>query len=433
MVFPRFPICFFLSDFWAWGACRLDFKFQPLKFLRMLMMKKFRKDQMKNCFEQQDFSSVVQVDGKNDRISNLPDCVLQYILSFLTTKEAVATGVLSRRWKHLWTGVPILDFDDSLLYSSQLNLWYPLEVSLFMNFVERVLLLRDASRIERFRLSCRVCFSPSRVHAWISAAVRHKVEELDLCLFVDDPFSLPHCILNCGSLTVLKLEMNCVLQLPCSISLPGLKIMHLGLVTFSDDKSTQRLLSCCPLLEELAVLDCEWMNLRCISISITSLKRLIIDELPDFDSNGNSQGCQIKIDARNLLLLKYSGYLTNEMHICDVSSLVKASLNIPMLCQTGNQIQFSRFLNLVHSVKHVRSLSLTNLTLEPLLLVEKMPNHLPDFHELANLELSRLLGFQAVGALIKFLEFLPKLEYLNISKAMLCKPIGLQFHFLFFI
>jgi hypothetical protein len=43
-----------------------------------------------------------------DRISVLPDAILQVVLSFLPSDETVQTCVLSRRWRHLWKSTPAL-------------------------------------------------------------------------------------------------------------------------------------------------------------------------------------------------------------------------------------------------------------------------------------------------------------------------------------
>ncbi|XP_071905366.1 F-box protein At4g22280-like isoform X1 [Coffea arabica] len=389
---------------------------RPAKMLKLL--ESGRRIPVMDGSEQQDVHAALNDEEGKDRISSLPDCILHYILSFLPTKEAVATGILARRWKDLWTAVPILDFDDSKLYSSHVNYWYPAEITRFMNFVERVLLLRDVSNIERFRLSCRVCFSTSRVHAWISAAIRHNVKELDLCFFVDEPFLLPHRVFNCGSLSILNVEMNSIIQLPNSISCPGLKILHLGLVTFPDDISTQRLFSSCPVLEELAILDCDWINMRHISISIPSLRKLIIDDLPTFDSRDYCWGCEIKIDAGSLIFFKYSGYLSNDIHLIEVSSSVKALLHIPMVQEAQNPLMYSRLIKLFLELKNISSLGISGCTIESLFFREKMPNDLPAFQKLTRLELSMQLGVHSGGALMKFLLHLPNLESLNISKGL---------------
>ncbi|XP_063940143.1 uncharacterized protein LOC108200929 isoform X3 [Daucus carota subsp. sativus] len=46
-----------------------------------------------------------------DRLSSLPDELIHQILSFLGTRQAVQTSILSKRWKRMWTGLPVLSFD----------------------------------------------------------------------------------------------------------------------------------------------------------------------------------------------------------------------------------------------------------------------------------------------------------------------------------
>ena len=53
----------------------------------------------------------VDGDGDDDRISNLPDDILSYILSFLSMREAVKTRILSRKWRFLSSPSTDLHFD----------------------------------------------------------------------------------------------------------------------------------------------------------------------------------------------------------------------------------------------------------------------------------------------------------------------------------
>jgi hypothetical protein len=53
-----------------------------------------------------------------DMISNLPDNVLIHILSFLSTKNAIKTSILSTKWRHLWTYLSVFDFRISYPFRS---------------------------------------------------------------------------------------------------------------------------------------------------------------------------------------------------------------------------------------------------------------------------------------------------------------------------
>lgn len=73
--------------------------------------------------------------AKVDRLSNLPNELIHRILSTVDAKLAVQTSVLSKRWRHLWTSLPVLNLQDSSFD----------DPVLFQYFVDHVLSHRDAS------------------------------------------------------------------------------------------------------------------------------------------------------------------------------------------------------------------------------------------------------------------------------------------------
>jgi hypothetical protein len=71
--------------------------------------------------------------GNKDRFSDLSECVMLHILSFLNAKDAVRTCVLSTRWKNLWKHIPAL-----ILHSSDFQ-----SIKIFTEFVSKILSLRN--------------------------------------------------------------------------------------------------------------------------------------------------------------------------------------------------------------------------------------------------------------------------------------------------
>jgi hypothetical protein len=99
--------------------------------------------------------------------------------------------------------------------------------------MERALVLRDSSNIKQFTLSYHVIDEATLVSSWISAAVRCNVEELYIDLdSLTQPFSLPHSLFTCLTLTKLELEMRCTLKLPLQFVSQILKACVLHMLHF---------------------------------------------------------------------------------------------------------------------------------------------------------------------------------------------------------
>nr|XP_023926557.1 putative F-box/LRR-repeat protein At3g18150 [Quercus suber] len=93
------------------------------------------------------------MDHKNyiaaDRISELPNHLQQHILSYLSINEVVQSSVLSKRWKHVWTAVPVLGFNTILFGSTddKKNLDIQRKLQDFYIFLEKSLESRHKQRL----------------------------------------------------------------------------------------------------------------------------------------------------------------------------------------------------------------------------------------------------------------------------------------------
>ncbi|XP_028774411.1 F-box/LRR-repeat protein At5g02910-like [Neltuma alba] len=70
-----------------------------------------------------------------NELDDLPDNLIHHILSFVETKDAIRTLVLSRRWRHMWASVPCLNLN-SKSFSRLTD---------FKRFVKLVLSQRDTT------------------------------------------------------------------------------------------------------------------------------------------------------------------------------------------------------------------------------------------------------------------------------------------------
>jgi len=155
-------------------------------------------------------------------IASLPDCVLCHILSFLPTRDAAATGFLSKRWKPLWLSLHSLEFDHKD---------YP-DFRKFRNFINSVLFARNS--IQSLRLVCGFndAFDLDDFNPFLYAASLKGVQELDVRLYSLYSTHLPNCLYSCRTLVTLKLRnatLNCS---SCGVDFPLLKSLYLDIVIF---------------------------------------------------------------------------------------------------------------------------------------------------------------------------------------------------------
>ena len=56
-----------------------------------------------------------------DKVSELLDYLQQHIMSNLSINEVFQSSILYKRWKHVWTAIPILKVHTTLFGSSEVK------------------------------------------------------------------------------------------------------------------------------------------------------------------------------------------------------------------------------------------------------------------------------------------------------------------------
>ena len=277
-----------------------------------------------------------------DRISNLPDSVISHIFSFLPTKTAVRTSVLSKTWELKWTLTPTLVFED-LLYWDR-------DTRDFTRFISRTLLLHNSSiKIKNLFIDMDYEKDPyldSCLNLWLQFVRTRDVEELSLQFddgtFLDSPWSifddgpegylLPQCLYTHPSIK--RLTTNyCVVGPSRVVFWPSLKSLSLRLAVVSED-TLQKILLGSSSLEFLMLEHCEFGFDR-LDICSASLQNLVIHSV--LEPTTGDKFDVLQISAPNLLFLEISGhYYQRKFQLLDVSSLVDAWFDFDLFVDDGN-------------------------------------------------------------------------------------------------
>lgn len=326
--------------------------------------------------------------SNEDRISELPDPILTHILSFIPTKSAVKTTLLSKRWKTPYLSLPNLDFVDDKWYSDDRFDGVSRHKLNFINLVDRILRLRGENiDIDRFSLNCVGNYDMGRVDMWIDSVVRHNVKEINLSFKFKELYELGRVVYVCSSVEILRLNCKIFVHVPENVGFSRLKVLEFICVKFSSFESVEKLLVNCPLLEDLVIESCKWISGCCLSICGSMLKNLTLDS-PISLVHVEKVEPEIFIDTPALQTLKIGEFISEDISIKEqLLFLTTASIDVALRLERSMQSRAygDIVFGLLNKIYHVKYLTLSENTLGVL-------NHasdycFPTFHNLTVLEL----------------------------------------------
>ncbi|XP_062091737.1 putative FBD-associated F-box protein At5g56390 [Humulus lupulus] len=202
-----------------------------------------------------------------EKISLLPDELIQESLSFLPTVDVVRTCLLLKCWRHMWYSVPTLSFSDEMTSFER-----------FSRFVD--------SYIEH----------------------RNKIKELHICLSSEEDeddgfllhyYALPKALVNATHFTTLELEGVELDTSASRITFPSLKSLILRNVQLTDNTNNDVISNFvlgCP-LQKLILISCFNLKYNDLCLVSSTIKFLQLKDIAD-------QVQLLQIEAKNLEFLE---------------------------------------------------------------------------------------------------------------------------------
>jgi len=282
------------------------------------------------------------MEHKIDRISELPEHVVEHILSFIPMRKILQLSILSKRWQNVWALLPITKFSqyipefDPYKYSKKLGNISDKEKEQkiqrkkddFSYFMERSFRsrYREGLSINMFKLEMLYSESDSALlNRCIGYAIKSNVKEFDIELDEVEPEcfydQLPKSVLTAKSITKLSLDSFKLDSIFYSdINLPSLKKLSFDGVCV-DDQVIQALIDGCPVVEDISFQCCYGLK----SIHVSGLLKLMALELmlnPDLE--------RVEVQASNLQSL----HIYDDYQLCQINLAPSENLNRLLLHST---------------------------------------------------------------------------------------------------
>ncbi|TVU22603.1 hypothetical protein EJB05_32314, partial [Eragrostis curvula] len=279
-----------------------------------------------------------------DRISILPDQILQNVVSRLPAKDAARTAALAARWRGLWRSVPLVFVDTHLLPECREDpLWRPpLEASLGVTNAVSEVLAAHPGPFRCVQITCSYMdANKEEIKQWLKLLAAKGVQEL---AFINRPWPLdlplPAALFSCTALTRLHIgawKFPDTTALPRDAGFPHLQELFLSLILMKD-RDLAFLLDRCPALEVLTIIASQTdvrlclvsRSLRCLQLVGCSVGDIAVAEAPRLERLvlfltmprriGGNKLSRIKIgNAPNLRMV---GYWQPGQHVLQIGNAI---------------------------------------------------------------------------------------------------------------
>ncbi|CAF1757440.1 hypothetical protein F2Q70_00004829 [Brassica cretica] len=338
---------------------------------------------------------------KEDMISQLPDPLICHVLSLLSTKEAVGTSILSTRWRSLWLWV----------HRFELSHWEFLDFNAFVSFGNRYFDSTRLSCIHNLKLTIDEN-EASYLTPWIDALVKRKIQHL--CVrrtgggssFHEMPLSL----YVCETLVSLKLVQLTLVDTEF-VSLPCLKTMHLYNNVYPKETTFERLVSSCPVLEDLMI-DVLRNDAKVYRVHSRSLKRLRLLRSSSLQSDSVPG---VVIDAPLLCSLRINDGVSKMFIVKDMECNAKLDISFDFGLEAfdeSNVSSISHIRNFLPGISTVRDMTISAFTFQIIHHYSKL-EPLPQFDCMTRLDV--IVCASILQWLPTFLERCPNLTSLELE------------------
>ncbi|KAK1374533.1 F-box domain-containing protein [Heracleum sosnowskyi] len=174
-----------------------------------------------------------------DRISNLPGNLIDYILTYLSLRDAARTSMLSKTWRDIWVMRPHLLFDDEFLIQlllKRIKKDKETQISEISRIISGILLAHSGPILE-FHLCIHQNLPlhkyPDSI-LWIRNISKNGVRKLNLHNKGISAYEIPSYFFSCSELTHLTLN-NCILNPPLKFggfrNLISVKLVHVTITS----------------------------------------------------------------------------------------------------------------------------------------------------------------------------------------------------------